>query len=124
MPIRFCGGRSVSPTWQIGDAKVEATGVAGSSGINILSVMVPPVFDPIREPAPVFRVGGDIPTPTGQAPILVKLRPQLCNLTTTQDQPHFPVLLKRGCAVIFRPDESLIPSDFRLGVHVDGCLGH
>ena len=64
MLIRFCGGRGVSPTWKTGDAKVEAAGVAGGSGINILFVMMPPVFDPIGEPAPVFRVGGDIPTLT------------------------------------------------------------
>ena len=31
------------------------------------------VFDLIREPAPVFRVGGDILT--GQTPVLIKLRP-------------------------------------------------
>ena len=119
MLIRFCDGRSVPPTWKTGDTEVEAAGVAGDSGINTLSMMVPPAFDPIREPVPVFRVGGDIPTLTGQTPVLIKLYSQLRDLTTTQDQPHFPVF-QRGCAVIFRPDESLIPSDFRLGVHVDG----
>ncbi len=91
-----------------------------AQGINILFVVVPPVFDPIREPAPVFPAGGDIPILTGQTPVLIKLRPQLRDLTTTQDQPHFQVFVQRGCAVIFRPEESLIPSDFRLGVHVDG----
>jgi hypothetical protein len=94
MLIRFCGGRGVSPTWKTGDAKVEAAGVAGGSGINILSVMVPPVFDPIREPAPVSRVGGDIPTLTRPDASPDQTYSQLRDLTTMQDQPHFTVFVQ------------------------------
>ena len=94
MLIRFCGGRGVSPTWKTGDAKVEAAGVAGGSGIKILFVMMPPVFDPIREPAPVSRVGGDIPTLTRPDASPDQTYSQLRDLTTMQDQPHFTVFVQ------------------------------
>ena len=95
MLIRFCGIRAYRLRVKLAMRKSKLQEWLVAQAIKILFVAAPPVFNPIREPAPVFRVGGGIPTPTGQTLVLIKLHSQLRDLTATQDQPHFPVFMKK-----------------------------